>query len=50
MKSSGLARCPGKHKEWLFREERKDQVDAHVALESETIVVPDGLVFTFFFW
>ena len=37
------SRCAEKYREWLFREERKNEVDAHMALESEKTVVPDGL-------
>lgn len=37
------SRCAETYREWLFREERKNGVDAHMALESEKLVVPDGL-------
>lgn len=37
------SRCAETYREQLFREERKKGGDANMALESEEMVVPDGL-------
>ena len=40
-------RCAETHREWLFREERQNGGDAHMALESEEMVVPFHLFLPF---